>query len=103
VPAVLLRLLSVILRLVVVAAGLVFAAVLLVAGLLAAGIVIAWALLRGRKPQAVRFRMNRGSPFGQRAPFGAPRRPATAPADVVDIEAREVTQASPRLPRDERS
>jgi hypothetical protein len=103
VPVVLRRLLSLVLRLVVIAAGLVFGAVLLVAGLLAALGVIAWALLRGRKPRAVRFGMNRRPPFGQGSPFGDPRRPAAAPADVVDVEAREVPDVARRLPHDGRA
>lgn len=76
----------------------VFAAVLGVAlmlglmlfGLLAGAVLVAWALLRGRRP-AMRFGGMAGGPSWQRfrAASQSPwRRPP--PGEVVDVEAREV-------------
>ncbi|MBX3618763.1 MAG: hypothetical protein KF891_02050 [Rhizobacter sp.] len=87
------RVVSMLLRLVLVLAGLVFGAVLLVAGLVFAVVLVVWSLLRGRRPQAVRFRMKPG------APFDGMRRNAS-PADVVDIEAREVPDTPHTIERD---
>jgi hypothetical protein len=88
------RFVSALLRLLVIAAGLVFAAVLLVAGVAFTLMLLVWSLLRGRPPRMVRFRT---------APnFGAARSARQAAGDVVDIEAREVPDAAPQLKRDER-
>jgi hypothetical protein len=84
------RFLSVLLRLVVIAAGLVFAGVLLVAGLVFTVLLLGWSLLRGRRPRVVKFRVDPS--------FGARREHA----DVVDIEAREVPDATQQLTRDKR-
>lgn len=88
------RLLSFLLRLVFVAAGLVFAAVVVVFGMVLGLFIVLWSLVRGRKPQGVRFKMGTGSPF---------QRPPVQPANddnVVDIEAREVPDVPSRLTQD---
>ena len=84
------RFFSVLLRLVVIAAGLVFAAILLLAGLLFTVLLLVWSLLRGRRPRVVKFRVDPS--------FGARREHA----DVVDIEAREVPDVPQQLTRDKR-
>ncbi|MBX3624906.1 MAG: hypothetical protein KF892_07840 [Rhizobacter sp.] len=90
------RLLSALLRLVLVAVGLVFGLLAVVFGLVLAFWLIVWSLLRGRKPQVKRFRMNPSNPFG--GGMGGRRAPA---GDVVDIEAREVPDTPPpQLNRD---
>ncbi|MET0334892.1 MAG: hypothetical protein ABW190_11520 [Rhizobacter sp.] len=96
------RLFSFLLRLVVVGLGLVFGLVLLLGGLFMATVLVIWSLLRGRKPQVMRFRMNPGSPFGgMNGGMNAGMRGRTAPqGDVVDIEAREVPDIPQQLPRD---
>lgn len=89
------RLLSALLRLVLVAVGLVFGLLAVVFGLVLALGLIVWSLLRGRKPQVKRFRMNPSQPFGG---MGGRRAPA---GDVVDVEAREVPETPPpQLNRD---
>ncbi len=88
------RFVSALLRLLVIAAGLVFAAVLLVAGLVFTLMLLVWSLLRGRPPRMVRFRTN--------PTFGASHSARQAGGDVVDIEAREVPDVPPQLKRDER-
>lgn len=75
-----------------IAAGLVFAAVLLVAGLVFTMLLLVWSLVRGRRPRMVKFRTAPG--FGA---FGGAPRPQ---GDVVDIEAREVPETPQQLKRD---
>lgn len=78
-----------------VAVGLVFGLLAVVFGLVLALGLIVWSLLRGRKPQVKRFRMNPSQPFGG---MGGRRAPA---GDVVDVEAREVPETPPpQLNRD---
>ena len=91
------RFISVVSRLLLVAAGLVFAACLLVAGLVLTLLLVGWSLLRGRRPRVVRFRVDPRSPFA-----GMRRSPAEAPGEVVDIEAREVPDVPQQLRHDER-
>jgi hypothetical protein len=80
------RLPGVLLRVVLGLVGLVFTLGLVTVGLVAGSALVAWTLLRGRRPQGLRFDMRRGGVFD-----GARRR--TAPrGEVVDIEAREVTE-----------
>lgn len=81
---------SALLRLVLVAVGLVFGLLALLFGLVLAFWLIVWSLLRGRKPQVKRFRMRPSQPFGG---MGGRRAPA---GDVVDIEAREVPDSPPQ-------
>jgi Flp pilus assembly protein TadB len=93
VPAFVSRVVSALLRLVLVAVGLVFGLMALLAGLVLALWIIVWSLLRGRKPQVRRFRMKPTSAFGgmgRRAPQG----------DVVDIQAREVPDTPQQLRSD---
>ncbi len=85
---------SALLRLLVIAAGLVFAAVLLVAGLAFTLLLLVWSLVRGRKPRVVKFRVDPG--------FGMRRETAQPQGDVVDIEAREVPDATLPHARDPR-
>ncbi len=77
-----------------IAAGLVFAAVLLVAGLTFTLLLLVWSLVRGRRPRVVRFRAAPG--------FGVRRETTQAQGDVVDIEAREVPDAPLPHARDPR-
>ncbi len=88
-PTFLRRVVSALLRLVLVAVGLVFGLLAVLFGMVLAFWLIVWSLLRGRKPKVQRFRMNTGQTFGgmrARAPQG----------DVVDIEAREVPDSPPQ-------
>lgn len=78
------------LRAVAVLAGLLFAASLLVAGAVVALALVLRALLTGRRPAGVQWRMSRGR-FGHGA-----RDARTPPGEVVDVEARDVTDAPPR-------
>lgn len=89
------RFISVALRLLLIAAGLVFGAFLLLAGLLLTLLFVGWSLLRGRRPRIVRFRMDPRSPFA-----GMRRAPAEAQGEVVDIEAREVPEPPQQLRHD---
>jgi hypothetical protein len=84
-------------RLVAGALGLVLMLGLMLFGLIAGSLLIAWALLRGRRP-AVRFgSMPAGWPrHGRRGAGPATRASAT---EVIDIEAREVTPSPPPDPR----
>jgi hypothetical protein len=79
-------------RLLVIAAGLVFAAVLLFAGLVFTLLLLVWSLLRGRRPRVVKFRVDPG--------FGPRRGTAPSGGEVVDIEAREVPEVPQQLKRD---
>jgi hypothetical protein len=77
------------LRLLMIAIGLVFAAVLLGAGLVFTVLLVGWSLLRGRRPSRVQFRVHPG--------FDAP----PGRGEVVDVQAREVPDAPRQLKRDE--
>lgn len=78
-------------RVLLLALGALAALAAMAMGLLLAGGLVAWALLRGRKP-AVRQAFV--------WPGRGERVPAQDSAEVVDIEAREVPDAPPRpLPR----
>lgn len=66
--------------------GLVFTLGLVIVGLVAGSALVAWALLRGRRPQGVRFDMRRGGGMFD----ASARRRANPQAEVIDIEAREV-------------
>lgn len=81
------RLPIVLLRVLLGLVGLVFTLGLVAIGLVAGAVLIAWALLRGRRPQGLKFDVRRGPVFDA----GGWRRPA-AGADVVDVEAREVVE-----------
>ncbi len=83
------------LRVVLVGAGLIFAAVVLVAGLVFALLLVIWSVLRGRPPRLVKFPMNQGDPFAAMR-----RRSPLARGEVVDVEAREVHDVNARLPGD---
>ena len=83
------RLVSFVLRLLLLTAGLVFAASLLVLGLVLTLLMVVWSLVRGRKPRVVRFRVD------PRSPFAGMRPQPQAQGEVLDIEAREVFDAEP--------
>ena len=85
------RIVSTLLRLMLVCMGLVFAAFLLVAGLTFTLLLLLWSLLRGRPPRVVRFRVDPRSPFAGMRPQPARR------GEVVDIEAREVPDTPQQL------
>lgn len=82
------RLLSTLLRVLLICIGVVFAAILLAVGIVFTLLLLVWSLLRGRRPRVVRFRVDPRSPFA-----GMRRGPAEATGEVVDIEAREVPDA----------
>ena len=86
------RLVTILLRFLMIAAGLVFAAVLLVAGLAFTLVLLVWSLVRGRRPRVVKFRVDPG--------FGTFRGATRPQGEVVDIEAREVPDAPQQLKRD---
>lgn len=93
------RVLSFLLRVVVLLAGLVFAASMLVAGVVVALVFVLRSLLAGKRPASVRWRMasgSRGSAPSFR-PAGA-RHAGADMGDVVDVQAREVPAAQRRLP-----
>jgi hypothetical protein len=94
VPLFMQRLFSFLLRLVLIAMGLVFTAALLGAGLVFTVLLLVWSLLRGRRPRVVRFRVDPRSPFAGMRPN--PR----AQGEVVDIEAREIPDVPQQLKRD---
>lgn len=88
--------LSLALRVVFAVAGLVLMLGLLLFGLVAGTLLVLWALLRGRRAADVRFDWQRGAGLG-RAPWGRPGvNRAPPPADVVDVEAREIPDQRPR-------
>ena len=68
------------LKLLLLAGGAVLGLVALAVGMLLALGLVVWALVRGRRPEKVQVFRWRGKPRGA----------ATPPAEVVDIEAREV-------------
>jgi hypothetical protein len=74
------------LRVVLGLVGLVFTLALVAFGLVAGSALVAWALLRGRRPQGLRFDVRRGGMFD-----GPGFRRATSRGEVVDVEAREVS------------
>ena len=86
-------LLSTLIRLVLIASGIVMAGVVLVLAIVFGAGVLVWSLLTGRRPQ---FRFHRMDPRATmasmrsraRASHSAPRRPPVV--EVIDIEAREV-------------
>lgn len=73
-------------RILIVITGAVIGLALFLLAVFTFAVVLLVSLLRGRKPD-VQFRMNR-NPWAQ-------RRHESAPADVVDIEAREVREPEP--------
>jgi hypothetical protein len=85
------RLPVLVLRVVLGLVGLVFTLGLVTIGLVAGTVLVAWALLRGRRPEGLRFDIRRGGVF-----HGSVRRRSTSSSDVVDIEAREVTEPTVR-------
>lgn len=94
------RVLSFVLRIVVVLAGLVFAASMLVAGVVVALVFVLRNLVTGKRPAAVRWRMGSGPRMGAYW-FKHPatqRAAAARQADVVDVEAREVPATPRHLP-----
>jgi hypothetical protein len=104
-------------RLVLAVFGALLMLLVVIAGLVLGGVMLLWGLLTGRKPEVVWFRrgpaghaqgFGRDGRFGEafRDPFGAFARRgggAAAPAEVVDIEAREVPPEAPRGLPGERS
>lgn len=89
-PTILSRVIGFFIRLAAVLIGAVFALGLLLLGLMLTAGLVVWALLRGRRPQVRRFKVDPRQPFGgfaRRAPAG----------EVVDVEVREVRSSPPRL------
>ncbi len=95
-PGLLQRALGTVLRLVLLALGALLGLATLALGLMLAFGLVAWALLRGRRPvldQAFRWR-------GGRAGFGGRAGARMPPGEIVDAEVREVHDAHD--PRDSR-
>lgn len=93
------RLAGWIVRLVLAAFGLVFLASLFVAGLLAVPALALWALLNGRRPTlrgAARF--SRPAWMPPRSGPAPGRAGGGAQGEVVDVEAREVSDDNARSP-----
>jgi hypothetical protein len=86
------RLLSLLLRGVLLLAGAVLMIGALLFGLAIAVVAVLWSLLRGRRPAPVQFRWRPPGPPGS---FGR-RPPAPSPGDVVDVQAREIPDADDR-------
>lgn len=73
-------------------AGLVFMLFALAVGLVTAVTLVAWALMRGRRPQGIRFGMPPGGRFGgARGSRGAAPWPRPRRGEVIDVEVRDVT------------
>lgn len=87
---------TLLLRLLLGVAGLVFMLGVMLFGLAVFGVLLVWALLRGRRPAPLRFGMHRGSGWGRFHGGPAARRQAAQPADIVDIEVREIAEPGPR-------
>lgn len=80
------RLVGFVLRALMAAVGLVFMLLLMGFGLVAGGLLVIWALLRGRRPAPVRFGMRPDAAW-ERFRRGGPAAPR---GEVIDIEAREL-------------
>lgn len=98
-------------RLVLAVASLVLFLVVLAAGLVIFGGVLLWSLIRGRRPtlhtaafqraaqfRAQAFRGGRG-PFPGGMPGGMPGTGRAPQGEVIDAEVREVPHSDPRLER----
>jgi hypothetical protein len=94
-------------KLVFAAAALIFAASLLLALLAVLVVTSLWSLLHGRKPQVAvlwtRYRdltrgMAQGGPWSAARRQANPGRGAASEADIVDVQVKEVHQATQRLP-----
>lgn len=97
-PSVLLvlnRLLARVLRLVLWLFAVALALVFLVVGLVLVLAVVLWALVRGQRPTAPVF-VGRFQRYAQDRVWPGRNGAGGAPADVVDVEARDVS--GPRLP-----
>lgn len=96
------RLSGTVLRLVLLAAGLVLAGVLLLVGLAAALGLLVWSLLRGRRPAMV-FRAAQRPSWGRmrQGRAAAPASARSADPGIIDVEMREVPDAAepPAAPR----
>lgn len=85
-------------------AGLIFVICMLAVGLVAGTALLLWALLRGKRPQGIRFGMPPGAGrFGPRGQWQAPspgqaRRASPPRGEVIDIEAREIEPRGPNSP-----
>lgn len=87
------RILGAVLRVMLVTTGLAFVLVLVVAGsLLTLGLLI-WSLATGRKPRIVNLRWARKPVFD--------RDSRAAAGEVVDVQAREVSEPPQALPHDQ--
>jgi len=94
-------------KLVLAGAALIFAASLLLALLAVLVVTSLWSLLHGRKPQVAvlwtRYRdltrgMAQGGPWSAARRQSTPRRGAASEADIVDVQVKEVHEATQRLP-----
>jgi len=94
-------------KLALAAAALIFAASLLLALLVVLVVTSVWSLLHGRKPQVAvlwtRYRdltrgMAQGGPWSAARRQANPGRGAASDADIVDVQVKEVHEASQRLP-----
>ncbi|WP_428507288.1 hypothetical protein [Roseateles sp.] len=88
-------LISLIFRLVLAVATVVLVLSLMAVAVLTVIGLLIWSLLRGRKPVIDMGRFHRAR---QARPGFAARRTSQPMGEVVDVEAREVSPGSPRLP-----
>jgi len=89
-PTILSRLIALVFRVAAVAIGVLITVGLLLLGVVLMAALVVWSVLRGRRPQIRRFRIDPRQPFGgftRREPAG----------EVVDVEVREVRTPPPRL------
>ncbi len=88
-------------RILLAVASLVLFFVMLLVGLAVLAGVLIWSLLRGRKPVLHTATFQRASRMGAQAwgRRGASGTPRVDPAQVVDVEVREVPNNDPRLER----
>ena len=82
---------SAVVRFVMALAGALLMVAVLLIGLLVGLTVLLFALLRGRKPQGVKFVWRKGEWPGRPGAGRSPGPRALDPGEVVDIEAREVS------------
>ncbi|WP_428423132.1 hypothetical protein [Methylibium sp.] len=91
---------TLVLKLTLTLAGLVFMLGVVVLGLTVGVTLVIWALLQGKRPVAVRFGRQPGADWSRFRAAATRRSPSPAPTpspgEVVDVEAREITDQRPR-------
>lgn len=93
---------SLVLKMALTLAGLVFMLGVVVLGLTLGAVLVVWALLQGKRPRVVRFGRHPGADWNRFRAAAAARRSPGARADtrsrgeVVDVEVREIADPRPR-------